>query len=744
MNPEEPSVLDYLKAKLFPWKKSERERIEATFQEAALAAKTEPVEQVNQPVQAGSITTLPSQPAAPAETAPAVTTTPRLDLKRLPWRSLTAIFLALAAQFLLEPKAERPVLVSLFLYGLSAGWLFWAFRQGEWRLADPNPTEFKSETYAVRRNSLLASLVLIPLAFLAFGNNRFTSLNVLLWVAALAASLHAFWQGPSPISTLTSQVRTFLQAPELKIRLSRQVAIAAAVIAVILFFRLYQLNQVPQEMTSDHAEKLLDVWDVLNGTTPIFFVRNTGREPLQFYLTALVAQLFGTGISFLSLKIGTTLAGLVTIFYVYRLGKEWGNREVGTLAALMAGMAYWLNLTTRIALRFTFYPMATAMSLYYLLRGLQRANRNDLILAGIALGIGLHTYSPTRALVLVLPAALLLFSLHQKDQERRKQAVFGLGIIAYMAFVVFLPLVRFAMQFPDLFFYRMLTRVGTIEQPFPGPVWQVFLSNLWRASTMFFWDNGEIWTISLPHRPALDVISAGLFFIGLLLLVIRYLRQRNWMDLFLLISIPLLMLSSTLALAFPAENPALNRTSGAAVPVFLIIGLALQSLLRSIREQLGNRSGQRAAWGIGLALLLAAGLQNYRLVFDQYRQLYDNSSWNSSEVGKVIRGFADSIGSLDSAWVIPYPYWMDTRLVGMNAGNPTRDYALFPDQIESTLNDPRAKLFIFKLEDQQTFERLSSLYPEGRMRLYLSRVPTKEFWIFAVLPQQNPGYNPTP
>jgi len=120
------------------------------------------------------------------------------------------------------------------------------------------------------------------------------------------------------------------------------------------------------------------------------------------------------------------------------------------------------------------------------------------------------------------------------------------------------------------------------------------------------------------------------------------------------------------------------------------------------------------------------------------------SSWNTSEVGQVIRGFADSVGSLDSAWVIPYPYWMDTRLVGMNAGFPTKDYALQPDQIDATTGDPRAKLFIFKEEDQQTFARLTALYPQGRLKIYPSRIPTKEFWVFTVLPQQNPGFTPAP
>ena len=56
------------------------------------------------------------------------------------------------------------------------------------------------------------------------------------------------------------------------------------------FFRVYRLAEVPAEMTSDHAEKLIDVQDILDGQRPIFLPRNTGREAVQFYLTAFLVR----------------------------------------------------------------------------------------------------------------------------------------------------------------------------------------------------------------------------------------------------------------------------------------------------------------------------------------------------------------------------------------------------------------------------------------------------------------------
>ena len=93
-------------------------------------------------------------------------------------------------------------------------------------------------------------------------------------------------------------------------------------------------------MVSDHAEKLLDVWDVLHGQTSIFFPRNTGREAIQMYLTAGIIQLFHTGYTFLSLKIGTVLAGLLTLPYIYLLGQGAGQPPGGFVSHAVC--RHWL------------------------------------------------------------------------------------------------------------------------------------------------------------------------------------------------------------------------------------------------------------------------------------------------------------------------------------------------------------------------------------------------------------------
>ncbi len=100
---------------------------------------------------------------------------------------------------------------------------------------------------------------------------------------------------------------------------------------LVFFFRFYQTATVPPEPFSDHAEKILDVYDVSQGQTHIFFLRNTGREAIQMYWTLLISWVFGTGLSYLSLKLGTAILGFLTLPFIYLLRKRDRRKTRGIL-----------------------------------------------------------------------------------------------------------------------------------------------------------------------------------------------------------------------------------------------------------------------------------------------------------------------------------------------------------------------------------------------------------------------------
>jgi hypothetical protein len=657
-----------------------------------------------------------------AQAQPEQTPEEPVHVDYFPWRSVLALFLALGAQALLEPP-NRQVNISLALYILAAGICIWAVFKNEWRLPPlPVPKQLPDDL-STRIFPFLFSIVFALLAFWDFGGDKFRLDNVILWILSLVCFFWGLWLR-FPKSPKTPDVETRNQ----KII---QWVVLIVVVGIVLFFRLYRTSSVPAEPFSDQAEKILDVYDISQGQYSIFFPRNTGREAIQMYWTLLVAKVFGTGLTFLSLKLGTALIGIFTLPFIYLLGKEFGGSRVGLFALFLFGIGYWPNVISRIGLRFPLYPAFVAPMLFFLIRGLRTRNRNDFLFSGLFLGLGLHGYSPYRIVPFLVIAAFVIYLLHFRSKENFRQATWWFVIVVVTSLFIFSPLLRYWLEHPEMFGYRAMTRLTSAESPLPGPVWQVFLSNLYKGLLTFNWDNGDIWVHSLPGRPALDVVTGALFAIGIVMLIVRYIRQHDWRDLLLLVSIPILIMPSVLSLAFPGENPSLNRTGGAAVAVFIVSALALDGFVSSLG---GARGGKRVAVAYGLTGILFAlsAFQNYDIVFNKFDANFKSGAWNTSEMGQLIIDFRNKYGETDSAWIVPYPYWVDTRLPGIYAGIPNRDFALWQKDLSESLKVSGPKMIIYNLADHDTENILKQFYPNGTFSHFTSKYQGKDFMVLTV------------
>ncbi len=644
-----------------------------------------------------------------------------------------AFLLALIAQTGLELARERgSLLIWVLLYVVAAmliAWAVWA-RDAGWAM--PGASTALGRQLSVRPAFLLAAFGLTALTFLASSDNRFRTSTVTFWVGALVTGMVAFWEGDIDLRGAARRAGGWLRSPHIRLQVGGWGLAIAGVVALTLFFRFAYLRTVPVEMVSDHAEKLLDVVDIQSGQTSIFFPRNTGREAMQFYLAAATDALLGTGISALTLKIGTALAGWVTLVFVYLFAREVAGRKAGLLAFLLAGIAYWPNVISRVGLRFPLYPLFVAPAMFFLARGIRRRSRNDFLWCGLFIGIGLHGYSPIRVLPLVIALGLLLFLLHGEARGQRRAMASWLVAAGVIALIGLTPLLRVAIEMPDQLFFRALTRVGETERELPGNPIELLLGNTWNALRMFGWDNGEVWVNSIPHRPALDIVTGALFHLGVVVAVVRYVRRRSWLDLYTLLSIPLLMLPSIMALAFPAENPAPNRASGALVPVYTLAAIPLAGMFDWSWRQWSSRWSRLVWAAVALGLVWLSINLNYRLVFEDYAGLFRRSAWNTGQMGEVIRDFAGSTGSYQTAHVVAYPYWVDTRLVGIHAGDPTRDYAIWPPDLPTLTGETRTQLFILNTQDLEGLDTLKQLFPDGALSHFVPPEEGHDFLIYTV------------
>ena len=486
---EEPSVLDYLLEKMAFWRKGSL---------------------VIPPVEQGSELVKP--------------TPPRSEPERGSWKKylifLPTLF-AIVAQIFGEPENRSPDLM-IFFYAVAGIGLLLLIIFKNWDLDTLVLDEGEASDFSVRWIPFLVGVGISSLAFFFFTGNLFNIINVTLWVTGFVLIWSSLRIPEDWLGKLKSTWHKFVTDG---FKLTPWMVLVAAVFLLAGFYRFYLLNQVPPEMFSDHAEKLIDVTDVLRGNNFIFFQRNTGREAVQMYLTAAMAKIFGTGLSFLSLKLGTCLAGLFSLPFIYLLGKEIKNKEVGLLAMFFAGIAYWPNVISRVALRFALYPAFFAPTIFFLVRGIKRKKWNDFLYAGLFLGIGLHGYSPFRIVPFAVVLILLIYFLHTKSKDNRRLAVIALLLVGLISLIVFLPLGRYASINYSSFAYRMQSRMTDVETALPGSVLTIFFSNLWKSLIMFQWDNGQIWVHSVPGRPALGVISAAMFSLGVILLVFRYIKE---------------------------------------------------------------------------------------------------------------------------------------------------------------------------------------------------------------------------
>ena len=285
----EPSVLDYVRARLMPWR--------------------------------GPAPEIPELPADGAYRLVEPDLGGGIDLPRvrvtdrLPAKSLGALALALLGQFFLMPPLRQP-LVGGFFFILAVGVLIWAVNSGELALAAPQPSEESTDRFEVRVPPLIAGIIVLFVAFWAFSKNPqtgeflYNGLNLLLWFTGIGLVLAGLWMPAPDWAGLWAGFKGFFKRENWEIKITPHAVLVVLVFLVAVFFRTTRVGEVVPEMFSDHAEKLLDVYDVLQGHSKIFFERNTGREGLQFHLIAWTVKLFGTGISFLSMKIGTIFFGI--------------------------------------------------------------------------------------------------------------------------------------------------------------------------------------------------------------------------------------------------------------------------------------------------------------------------------------------------------------------------------------------------------------------------------------------------
>jgi hypothetical protein len=647
---------------------------------------------------------------------------------------------ALAAGLLLAPLAQ--LAVARDSVALGAGLLLCAAlavaagarapRRPGWLPAPP--AAFLPPDW--RFSLTVAALFLAGLAFANAGGNRYRPTNVIPWLGAVGCFVAAhldyrFWVLDSGFWI---ERVSWLQA---KIRDPKS-TILLAILALGAYFRFAGLAENPLDMNSDQAEKLLDVGDVLSGTSYIFFERNTGREPWQFYWTVALIKLFDLRPDFMALKLGTALIGWLMLPAIFLLGREVLGSRGALLATLFAAVASWGVITARFGLRYPLAPCAVAWTLFFLVRGLRRDSHNSLLAAGVWAGIGLQGYTAYRFMVVVAPLLGVIWLARLAlggERAAAGRAWRSALLAAILAFLVMLPLVRYGVDRPDQLLYRAATRLTGAEQAIPGSPARILAGNLKNVLLMFNYTRDRVWVANLPDRPAMDVVLGGLLVAGAAACLAQSWRSRNpWPALTLLAGL-LMLVPSALSIAFPDENPSVVRTGGA-LPALMIVCAAGPALLLEQLRALGRpRLYAGALAGVAALALLVTGLNQQR-VFVDYPAQYCPQAQNASDIARELLAWEARGNERSAAWIVGYPHWVDSRAVGVWIGEITfPNTVMGPTQAGAVEFGGRPGWFALNRDDLPTLQALYERYPGGQERLVEgSQCEGRTFVIFETEP----------
>lgn len=528
-----------------------------------------------------------------------------------------------------------------------------------------------------------------------------------------------------------------------------------AILALAGWLRFHLLAEIPAEMTSDHTEKLKDVLSMIDGgLRPVFLPGNAGREAMEFYWLSFLMGPLGLPVSFQSMKIGMALISLLNVALIYLLARELGGRTLAVLAALALALSPWHLLITRIALRIAFAPLWVTAVAWLLLRALRSGHRNDYLALGAAGTLGLYGYTAYRPFLLLVPLIILAKLLHDAWRTRGQGGPWlPSGLAAHLAaaglvaLLLSLPLLRYSQDYRELFNHRSVTRLvgdapltpAEFDRTLDQNLRQQLYPNIVRSLAMFNISSDSAWFQSPPGRPALDTIAGALFLLGLGVLLAR---RRDWRYLGLAACIPFLLATSFMAIAFPRENPSLSRASGALPFVILLVVLPLPGLIARWRAAFGRMG---LVWAtVMVAFLFGAmarvGWQRY---FVEYRQIYDNSTHNTSEGAQRVREFLAQPGSdIDHVYYVGWENGWDFRALAFHLGQPAWNGLISgsaPDWSDAAQGaavhrgDPAPKLYLVGgPHAARQLATLSDFFPAAEVEEHASRIPGKNFWTVTV------------
>jgi uncharacterized membrane protein len=668
--------------------------------------------------------------------------------------ALVCLGLAFFAQRALDQKVRKPLQYA----SLGVAAVLFALAFGEVALEQPaqadaaDPQEGVRSTYvsnAVPRlvksvGPVALALAVALLGCLNFGGNRFRPLGLVLWVGGLVFCMKYLYISDGP-RRFGERIAALFAGRTLAI--SRKWLLLGLAVAVGALLRLQQLEVVPADIGWDLPYNFADALAILRGEYRIFFPANMGREGMFFYLIALVARL--APLSHFSIKLTSALVGILTIPALYLAARRLFPESVALTAAFLLAVNRWHIVLSRSGFRVILLPLFAILLLYALLRALRSYRLFDFGLAGLMLGLGLHTYFPFLFAIVALATAFMLLILSGRRLPWRSLLPL-LALMLAVAVAVYAPLGRYALENSKEYAARASLQAKLLKGDENRTGLNVsFLVDNMRTTMLMFnvYGDGNS-RFNVPGFRHFGLVSAVLLVLGLFYAVRRWRQGNNAV----LLAFWFVFLLPSGLMALPRELPNIFRASGAIGPALILAALPLSAVGQCL-TQLGAalpewdyrirlklsaaEDAYEFVWGIGrrallwlvpvaaIALLLLGEYRDTRQFYfrDFVSVLPDRQNVSvAKEMARQIEAYNDR----GTAFIKVWPYWFDGRALLMylrqeseKAWNPYLYVdKLFPDQPPLSLIADHA-LFLLNPADVEGLDLLRGVFPHAVTKPYL-------------------------
>lgn len=346
----------------------------------------------------------------------------------------------------------------------------------------------------------------------------------------------------------------------------------AGLVVLAAVLRFWDLTSIPPGLYHDEARNGLDALSILDGSRPIYFQANNGREPFFIYSVALSVALLGRSPG--AIRIVAALLGTLAVPATYLMAREMSGRRPALLAAALAATTVWPLALSRIGLRAISMPPILALALWLLWRGWRTGRRWQLILAGLCLGAASYTYLAARFSYIALLSfgIVCLFFRLDFNANRNGRPTDALPVL-FAAILVLLPLIVYGVGHWDIF----MGRAGQVSIFNPninkGDFWGTLIRHTGRALGMFFIRGDFIPRHNVPLRPVFDPLIGAAFVAGL----IRLVKERRQADRALILVWLAVMLLPTI---MAEDAPHFLRAVGLQPLLFMVPALGLDGLWR--------------------------------------------------------------------------------------------------------------------------------------------------------------------